>query len=205
MLSAWGLRSRTMRGCASTSPVSRVLLATLLSLSQVAVSTPAAADSQSDHRAPVTAEGPVSRGDASADIDPPQAISTPLAYPETASGAATLLLELTIDQRGHVVSARVLDGDPQFQAAALSAAQTWLFEPARRRGEPVAARIRYSVQFTPEITEPDAKPAEAPVPAPKPLATKAAAPTHARAVPAGPIEITVQGKRPPPGSVLLTR
>jgi TonB family protein len=205
MLSAWGLRSRTMRGCASTSPVSRVLLATLLSLSQVAVSTPAAADSQSDHRAPVTAEGPVSRGDASADIDPPRAISTPLAYPETASGAATLLLELTIDRSGHVVSARVLDGDVRFQAAALSAVQTWLFEPARQRGEAVAARIRYSVQFTPEVEQPRAQTAETSPPKPKPIEPKTVAPAQARARSTDPVEITVQGRRAPPGSVLLTR
>jgi TonB family protein len=143
--------------------------------------------------------------DPSADIDPPQALSTPLAYPETATGAATLLLELTVDRHGHVVDARVLDGDPQFQAAALSAAQAWLFEPARRRGEAVAARIRYSVQFTPEVTEPGTKPAEVPGLAPKPLAASTAAATHTRTGPEVPIEITVQGKRPPPGSVLLTR
>ena len=131
-----------MLACASTSSVSRLVLATLLVLSQLAVDTPAAAQSQSGRPPPVPTGAPASSSDPSADIHPPQAISTPLAYPETASGAATLLLELTIDPSGHVVSARVLDGDPQFQAAALSAAQTWLFEPARRRGEAIAARIR---------------------------------------------------------------
>ncbi|MEI9951670.1 MAG: TonB family protein [Pseudomonadota bacterium] len=185
--------------------MSRLVLATLLVLSQLAAGTPAAAQSPSDHHPPVPTGAAASRSDPNADIDPPQAISTPLAYPETASGAATLLLELTVDRSGHVVSARVLDGDPKFQAAALSAAQTWLFEPARRRGEAVAARIRYSVQFTPEVTEPSATAAEAPGPASQPLGPPTAASTQAHAVPSRPIEITVQGKRPPPGSVLLTR
>jgi TonB family protein len=186
----------------ATSPLARLLLATLLVLSQLAVEAPAAAQTHSDHAAPGAL---ASSSDRRADVDPPEAISTPLAYPETASGAATLLLELTIDPSGHVVNARVLDGDPQFHAAALSAAQNWLFEPARRRGEAISARIRYSVRFTPEVTEPSAKQAEAPAPTPKPLVAPAPASTQAGTGPARPIEITVQGKRAPPGSVLLTR
>ncbi|HKO50685.1 MAG TPA: TonB family protein [Polyangiaceae bacterium] len=166
--------------------MSRLVIATLLFLAQLTAGGSAAAQSPAS----------------SADIDPPRAISTPLAYPETASGAATLLLELTVDRSGRVVDARVVEGDPEFQAAALSAAQTWRFEPARRRGEAIAARIRYSVQFTPQLTEPSAKPAE--VPTPKLPAAKVPA-TPASADPAAAIEITVQGKRAPPGSVLLTR
>jgi TonB family protein len=186
---------------ASTSPVTRLVLATLLVLSQLAVDAPAAAQAQSGHRPPLPTGDQASSSQPSSDIDPPRAISTPLAYPETASGAATLLLELTIDESGHVVSARVLDGDPQFQTAALSAAQNWLFQPARRRGKAIAARIRYSVQFTPAVSEPDAKPTEAP----KPLTAPIRPSTQDHAAAARPIEITVQGKRPPPGSVLLTR
>jgi len=189
--------------------VSRLLLATLLILAQLAVGSPAAAQAPLAHGVPGPARAPASPGDPSSEVDPPRALSTPLAYPETASGSATLLLELTLDRNGRVVSARVLDGDPQFHAAALSAAQTWLFEPARRRGETVAARIRYSVQFTPEVIEPSAQPAETNEPTPKPLAANSAASTHApppvRAGTADRIEITVQGRRAPPGSVLLTR
>ncbi len=182
--------------CASTSQASRVVLATLLLLSQLSVSRRAAAQAATD------SPPPASPGDASADIDPPQPLSTPLAYPETATGAATLLLELTIDREGRVVNARVVEGDSQFRQAALSAAQTWLFEPARRHGEAIAARIRYSVQFTPEVTEPSAAPPEAPPPKPSLTPTGTQPPTHAQAVP---VEITVLGKRAQPGSVLLTR
>ena len=185
--------------------MSRIVLATLLVLSQLGLGSSAAAQSAppSDGSPLVATRAPGSPSEASVEVDPPRAISTPLAYPETASGAATLLLELTVDRSGHVVNARVLDGDPQFQAAALAAAQTWLFEPARRHGEAISARIRYSVQFTPEGTEPSPKPAE--VAAPRPLTAPAAALTRAHSEPPGPIEITVQGKRSPPGSVLLTR
>jgi TonB family protein len=191
-----------MLACASTSPLTRLVLATLLALSQLTVVAPAAAQSRSGP--PVPPGAAASSSGPNADIDPPRAISTPLAYPETATGAATLSLELTIDHGGHVVSARILDGDPQFHAAALSAAQNWLFEPARRRGEAVAARIRYTVQFTPEVSEPSA--AEAPPPPPKPLTgpNPTSTPAHT-GPPTRAIEITVQGKRAPPGSVLLTR
>ena len=182
--------------CASTSQASRVVLATLLLLSQLSVSRRAAAQAARD------SPPPASPGDASADIDPPKPLSTPLAYPETATGAATLLLELTIDREGRVVNARVVEGESQFREAALSAAQTWLFEPARRHGEAIAARIRYSVQFTPEVTEPSAAPPEGLPPKPPLTPTGALPSAHAQPLP---VEITVLGKRAQPGSVLLTR
>ena len=176
--------------CERTSPASRVLLATLLVLSQLCAGSNALA--QSEPPAHVQA-------DAAPEVIPPSPISTPLRYPETASGAATLLLELTVSRAGQVVSARVLEGDARFDAAALSAAQTWLFEPARRRGEPVAARIRYTVQFTPDPAEPVAMPPQLAEAAPARPIAATPAPAH------GAVEITVQGQRAPLGSVLITR
>jgi TonB family protein len=183
--------------CARTSQTSRFVLATLLLLSQLCAGRRANAQAAAD---PSTRSQP-SPSDASAEVVPPQAISTPLFYPETATGAATLLLELTVDRSGRVSSARVLEGDERFREAALSAAQSWLFEPARRRTEPVAARIRYSVQFTPEAAEPTAPPMQKPEPTTRAVQPGIPAPPRA----ARPVEITVQGKRAPPGSVLLTR
>ncbi|MET0790130.1 MAG: TonB family protein [Polyangiaceae bacterium] len=180
--------------------MARLVLATLLLLSQLCVGSHARAQSPSDSRA--LAPGAANPSEPSSDITPPQPISTPLAYPETATGAATLLLELTIDRDGRVVTARVLEGDAPFQEAALASAQTWLFEPARRHGEAIAVRIRYTVQFTPAPSEPATPTAEEP--AAKPLVPAPPVGNAPRA-PVVPVEITVQGKRAAPGSVLLTR
>ncbi len=187
--------------CARTSQASRLVLATLLVLSQLGASRSAAAQSAARDR-PVA---PPSPADASAAIEPPKPISTPLAYPEGATGAATVVLELTVDRAGQVSSARVLEGDSPFREAALSAAQGWRFEPARRRAEAVAARIRYSAQFTPQVAPPSQEPTAKPAAPGAGAAPAASQPTKPPSAPARPVEITVQGKRPPPGSVLLTR
>jgi TonB family protein len=195
--------------CASTSQASRLVLATLLVLSQLSAARSAAAQASAASglgartaAPPSPVVGSPSPSDAGTDIDPPKPISTPLAYPESATGAATLLLELTLDREGTVVSARVVEGDAQFQEAALAAARSWRFEPARRRGEAIAARIRYSVQFTPEVSEPSTAPSAAEAPRPSPTLQRAAS---AAPTPGKPVEITVLGKRAQPGSVLLTR
>jgi TonB family protein len=125
----------------------------------------------------------------------PKALSTPLVYPEDASGQATVVLELTLDREGAVLDARALTGEAPFRDAALAAAQSWRFSPASRGGRPVPAKIRYSVQFTPPAPEP-------------PAASAAAEPTLPRdqaASPSTPIEIIVEGERQPAGSVILTR
>ena len=140
---------------------------------------------------------------ASAEIEPPQPIATPLSYPESATGSASVSLELTLDREGKVTDARVLEGDAPFAEAALNAARGWRFVPARRGGEPVAARIRYSVQFTPEATTESEDQALPPEQSPGGNAGASAA--RAPAAPAAPVEITVQGQRQKPGSVVLTR
>lgn len=132
-------------------------------------------------------------------IVPPRALSTPLAYPEDASGQATVELELTIDAEGVVIDARALSGDPPFREAALAGTQSWRFTPTLRDGRPVSARIRYSVQFTPPAPEP-----ATPEPAtPEPPA--ASAPAEPARAPSPPLEIIIEGERPPTGSVVLTR
>ncbi len=190
------MREATIVVCARTSLASRFVLATLLALSQLCLESTATAQSGAGSHA----QGPAEPAAAAPEVVPPEPISTPLQYPETASGSASLLLELTLDRTGRVVTARVLEGDARFAESALSAVQTWLFSPARRRGEPVAARIRYSVHFAPQASE--GSKVAAPLPEPSaPLVPRAAAP------PATPeaMEITVQGRRAAPGSVLITR
>ncbi len=132
---------------------------------------------------------------------PPRPLSTPLSYPEGESGEASVELELVVDAHGEVVSATALSGDAPFREAAVAAAEQWRFEAARRGGRPVAARIRYAVRFVPPEPEP-----EPDVP-PSPSSgvdgsVPPAGPVH---TPSEPLEITVEGERRPPGSVVLTR
>lgn len=130
-------------------------------------------------------------------IVPPKAIAAEVSYPEGLTGAGTVVLELTVDASGAVVDAKVLSGDEAFRASALTQAGAFRFEPALRNGQPVPARIRLSLEFTPP--EPD------PVTTPEPAA---AVPGQTAAVVAPPkqpesVEITVLGERSRPGSVSL--
>lgn len=126
---------------------------------------------------------------------PPKALYTNVEYPEAASGAALVVLELTVERSGRASNVRVVSGDAPFSDATLLAAESWTFEPALRSGEAVPARIRYQVQFTPVTA-----PASAPAPLPEPLLTAPAKPATK-----APQEILVQGRRAKAGSVLLTR
>jgi TonB family protein len=131
----------------------------------------------------------------------PSALSTPLLYPDGASGQATVVLELTLDREGEVVEARALTGEAPFRDAALVAARSWHFTPALRGGRPIPAKIRYSVQFTPPASRASEPPAVAETSA-------AAEPTQVRGqAPDGraPIEVIVEGERAPAGAVILTR
>jgi TonB family protein len=133
-------------------------------------------------------------------ITPPRALSVDISYPEGASAAGTVILELTVDASGAVSDAQVVSGDEALRASALEQAGAFRFEPARRDGRAVAARIRIALQFTPP------EPVE-PVPAPLGPAPSQSARSPARApAPSGaPLEVTVLGERgrERPGSVSL--
>ncbi|HLV66044.1 MAG TPA: TonB-dependent receptor [Polyangiaceae bacterium] len=127
---------------------------------------------------------------------PPEPLETPLAYPEDGAGAAIVVVELTIDASGKVTDTQLIEGEPPFAEAALSAARAFRFEPARRAGRPVPVRIRYTLHFTPE--EPESEP-------PPRVAEPGAPPPVEPAAPADPVEIVIHGERPPPGTVTITR
>jgi TonB family protein len=121
----------------------------------------------------------------------PVAHSTPLSYPEGATGEASVVLELSLSGEGNVTSAKALEGDEPFASVAVAAAQGWSFEPATRDGQPIPARIRFLVQFKPPVIEAPPEPEQAAAPgAPADGATPAAPP-------AKPYEIVVLGDRPP--------
>lgn len=115
-------------------------------------------------------------------------------------------MELTVTREGGIVDVRAVSGDEPFREAALAAARSWRFAPALREGRPVAARIRYLVEFTP--TAVDGPAAELPAPESPPPDAGGPAPAERPSPPppSAPIEITIEGERPTPtGSVVLTR
>ena len=163
---------------------------------------------------------PATPGDAQSppsDLTPPSLTSTPVvAYPDGAHGDAVVVLMLTVGRDGVVEAARAIEGDEPFTGAATAAAATWKFEPARRQGQPVAARIRFEVRFRePPAEDTDANgggasgrgSGEPTTTGTAPGATGSAATGAAprTATPAPPTEITIVGQRSPPGVSTFTR
>lgn len=115
-------------------------------------------------------------------LTPPRVVEAPDPdYPpeEVGSGRTpVVVLHVTIDVEGRVVDAHVDDSAGEhFDREALAAVRRWRFEPARREGRPIAARVRVEVRFSlPEFDLPaqaieqDApdEPAEPPEPAVEP-------------------------------------
>lgn len=78
----------------------------------------------------------MSGGQAVAEGDTPaKGVSTPPpAYPEAARAAGTqgtVIVKLTIDEHGKVVSAKIVKGDPNFDAAVMTTVLGWKYEPAK--------------------------------------------------------------------------
>ena len=121
-------------------------------------------------------------------VIPPRPLSTTVTYPEQGQGEQEVVLELTVSKQGLVTATRVVSGDALFAASAVEASKNWVFDPATRGGLPVAAKIRFAVNFVPPHDEPAPEtPSEPPAPIPKADA-KPAAPQH---------EILVVGQREP--------
>src|ERR1019366_6038298 len=109
-------------------------------------------------------------------LQPPRLLSaTVVAYPDGASGGATVLLIVTVNTDGTVRSAVPTESHEPFSGVASAAARSWRYEPAMRGGKPVAALIRVAIEFHPPEPAP---PATEPLPeAPAPSATPAATAT----------------------------
>jgi TonB family protein len=58
-------------------------------------------------------------------------------YPAGAGVSGQVVVEVTIDERGQVISARAISGPSALRAAATTAARAWEFEPATRMGVPL--------------------------------------------------------------------
>lgn len=74
-------------------------------------------------------------------------------YPRKAKGDGIegyVLLNIIIDEKGDVVSARIAIAEPRgiFEDAAIQAVMKWKFRPARQKGVPIKVMIPQAVEFS---------------------------------------------------------
>jgi TonB family protein len=130
---------------------------------------------------------PPDQAPAEAPIIAPRLLSSPeVAYPDGASGEATVILVVTVNADGSVRTARPETGDEPFASAAARAALAWRFDPATRKGEPIACVVRAEVVF-----RPPAPGVEAPAESPGGLT-----PSEPEVAARPPVEVTIRGVRP---------
>jgi len=87
-----------------------------------------------------------------------------------------VVVELDVDETGHVTAARVLEpAGHGLDEAAVAAVKTWTFEPARQGSTPIRSTVQLSVPFTPPAAAPPATPPPAAPPATPPPAVPAPA------------------------------
>lgn len=122
-------------------------------------------------------------------------------YPAEALATRTegdVLLLLVVSAEGDVASAEVLEGPGSgVEDAALEAVRRFRFRPARRNGQPTAARIRYVYEFRlpPSVEEaPTVVPPEVP-PSPEEPTPVERERTDPGKDPALPVAVTVVGER----------
>ncbi|XXT22403.1 TonB-dependent receptor plug domain-containing protein [Sorangium sp. So ce429] len=127
-------------------------------------------------------------------------------YPPGGVGDATVVLRITVHADG-TVSVVEAEGEEPFVSAAVGAAPSWRFEPARRDGRPINARILFRVAFRAPPPVAPAAPAEPPAAAagPAPPAQSAAPAPPSRPAPPEPIDVVVVGERAAPMTTSMTR
>ena|SRR5947209_8409014 len=75
----------------------------------------------------------------------------PPAYPAIAKAAraqGAVVVQITVDESGRVVSASAISGNPLLQQAAVSAVRNWRFSPTMLTGQPVKVTGTVTVNFT---------------------------------------------------------
>lgn len=139
---------------------------------------------------------------ASHQVVPPRLVSPVVApYPAGAEGDAAVILAVRVDDSGKVESASVLEGVEPFASVAAESVRGARFVPATREGRPIAAIVRFRVDFTkpaPPTPPPAVPPDAAPEPAPAlaaPGAAPASAPAPAPKPVERPIDVLVRGGR----------
>jgi TonB family protein len=74
------------------------------------------------------------------------------AFPPRARDDGSVLVQVMVDAGGRVSDAKVLQSSPAFDAVALTTARTWVFRPARVRGESVATYAYLVFAFRQPVT-----------------------------------------------------
>jgi len=183
--------------------------ASALAQSTAGAQPPAAGATAPSPAAPATQ--PEAAAPAATGLVPPKLIAEVTAqYPEAARAQrleASVLVQLTIDATGQVTDAQVIEPVGNgFDEAATEAALRLRFEPARKDGAPIPARIRYPYVFKLEPEPPPAElaapaaspvdaPAPAPAPEPPPVAAAAPEPPPPAAAQAQFTEVRIAGQR----------
>jgi protein TonB len=85
------------------------------------------------------------------DVQAPRPISTPLpTAPERPSKQRNVVVSFVVTPDGGVRDIELLKHyNPDFDTAAVDAVAKWRFEPARKRGKPVAVRLETEIKFAP--------------------------------------------------------
>jgi TonB family protein len=100
----------------------------------------------------IRVSGGVLQGSATKKVQP--------AYPAIAKSAraqGSVQVQITVNENGEVIDARVINGQPMLREAALQAAKQWRFKPAELSGVPVKATGILSFDFdSSKTTEPNA-------------------------------------------------
>jgi TonB family protein len=97
------------------------------------------------------------------DVTPPVARShVDAQYPASALADrkhAQVVVLVTVDATGHVASVEIAEsGGKALDESAMAAMRQWTFEPAKRGGRPVPARIKVPFHFAPPAQAPDIVP-----------------------------------------------
>lgn len=147
---------------------------------------------------------------ASADDDPPPAVDEPVvpprllapvqaAYPDGAEGDAFVVVAVTVAPDGTVQTARILEGLEPFAGRAIEAVGVARFVPAMRGGKPIAATVRFRIDFAKAPPPPPVPPA---VVEPPPAAVAPPPPDGAEAAEVAPGEVLVRGGKGAVGAAI---
>ncbi|MDF2693824.1 MAG: TonB family protein / TonB-dependent receptor, partial [Labilithrix sp.] len=129
-------------------------------------------------------------------IVPPRLLTSLLApYPADAEGDAAVMLAVSIDAQGEVADVRVLEGFEPFASAAIESVRGARFVPATREGKPIAATVRFRIDFTKPLPKPPPPPEPEPVAEPPAEVPAGGTGTPSPAAPKRVDDVVVRGGR----------
>ena len=100
---------------------------------------------------PTLGDSPRDVGSEADDTPFPLSVVAPL-FPPRALGDGSVLVQVMVDTGGRVSDARILQPSPAFNEVALMSARSWVFRPARVRGESVATYAYLVFAFRQPVT-----------------------------------------------------